>query len=172
MRRLGLAVDYYPEFDYPTYVRLVPLFDYFLYLGHDEGSMGFLDALAAGVKTIVTRQGFHLDVPGGISHGFSGFEELSAIFKGIAAERRQRVASVAPWTWERYARQHLAIWDHLLQGRKRRPANEAGHDGDDGPSSIGAFGGRRVLRGLRFRASTVRNSLAIRIRGLWRRRSD
>jgi hypothetical protein len=173
MRRLGLAVDYHPEFNYPAYVRLVPLFDYFLYLGHDEGSMGFLDALAAGVKTIVTRQGFHLDVPDGISHGFSGFEELSGIFKGIAAERRKRVASVVPWTWERYARQHLAIWDYLLQGRNGRPAYAAGFDGDDGLNSIGTFGGRRdVVRGLGFRVSTVRNSLANRIRGLRRRRSE
>ncbi len=40
----------------------VSSFDYYLYMGLDEGSLGTLDALAAGVPTIVTEQGFHLDL--------------------------------------------------------------------------------------------------------------
>ena len=43
--------------------------------------MGFLDACAAGVKTIVTPQGYHLDAMRGITHGFKELPELVAIFR-------------------------------------------------------------------------------------------
>ena len=99
--------------------------DYFLYLSGDEGSMGFIDALAAGVKTIVQPQGFHLDAPGGITHPFTTFEELAGVFAGRAAEKRQRQGAVGAWTWENYARQHLAIWEKCLQGRPLGAGREA-----------------------------------------------
>jgi hypothetical protein len=71
--------------------------------------MGFLDALAAGVPTIVTPQGFHLDAPGGIAHAFDDIDELRHIFADIAAARRRRVDAVAAWTWEEYTRKHLFV---------------------------------------------------------------
>ena len=36
--------------------------DYLIYLGNDEGSMSFLDALQLGVKTIMIPQGFQKDL--------------------------------------------------------------------------------------------------------------
>jgi hypothetical protein len=99
--------------DYAAIRAAVPAFDYYFYPGLDEGSLGVLDALAAGVKTIVTRQGFHLDLPGGVTHGFWDYEEMREIFRAIAAERRRRSDLAATLTWDRYARRHLQIWTAL-----------------------------------------------------------
>jgi hypothetical protein len=93
-----------------------------LYFGQDEGSMGFLDALSAGVPTIVTPQGFHLDVIDGITHPFNELHELVRIFEGIAERKHRLAKAVAPWNWSEYARKHVLVWDHLLK-LKASPAN-------------------------------------------------
>ena len=36
--------------------------DYLIYLGNDEGSMTFMDAIQLGVKTIMVPQGFQYDL--------------------------------------------------------------------------------------------------------------
>ena len=118
LRGAGFTVTWHEAFDRDVYLRIIPGFDYYLYFGFDEGSMGTLDALAAGVPTIVTPQGFHLDIPGGITHGFSSVDELAAVLDQVAAPRRARIASVAGWTWRRYAKQHLLLWEHLLRRRQ------------------------------------------------------
>jgi len=118
LKSRNLEVEYYDEFDYERYCQLMPSLDYYLYFGNDEGSMGFLDALAAGVKTIVTPQGFHLDAPGGITFAFNDIDELSMIFSEIAREKRRLIESVASWTWPEYASKHLEIWQGIL-GRRR-----------------------------------------------------
>jgi len=117
LRGRGFEIDYVPHFDEAAYRDLVPSLDYYLYFGRDEGSMGFLDALAAGVPTIVTPQGFHLDVPGGITHAFEDLEELRQVFLQIARVRKDRVASVASLTWAENARKHVLIWEYLLAKR-------------------------------------------------------
>jgi hypothetical protein len=118
----GATVSYYPgtddyKEDYRVTLEKIPTFDYYLYLGLDEGSMGTLDALAAGVKTIVTTQGFHLDAANGITHPFWTFEELREVFQSIDAERRSLMASVEQWTWLEYARDHMNLWTALLNGQ-------------------------------------------------------
>lgn len=113
IRKLGFEVLYYPDFNYQEYVKLVPSLDYYLYLGQDEGSMGFVDALAAGVKTIVTPQGYHLDAPEGIVHPFNETHELVAVFDSLSRERRKLIDAVATWTWHDYAMKHLELWNHL-----------------------------------------------------------
>lgn len=117
MRDKGFSVEYYPEFDYQKYCTLIPSFDYYLYTGKDEGQMGFVDALAAGVPTIVTEQGYHLDAPGGIVHPFDTLQDLVKIFHGIADKKLRLRESVSTWTWPDYARKHLLIWQYLLSGR-------------------------------------------------------
>lgn len=102
------------EADYVAIKSAVPNFDYYFYPGLDEGSMGTLDALAAGVKTITTLQGFHLDIPYAITHGFWDYAELKAIFQTIHGGLCDRVSAARELTWERYARRHLAIWNELL----------------------------------------------------------
>lgn len=113
MRNRELEVDYYPKFEYGLYHELISVFDYYLYFGFDEGSMGFLDALAAGVKTIVTPQGFHLDVPDGIDFPCRTVEQFTEVFYNLQYERERRIASVAGWTWENYAKKHVEIWSYL-----------------------------------------------------------
>ena len=107
-------IEYYERFDLARYNSLMPTFDYYLYFGMDEGSMGFVDACAAGIPTIVTPQGFHLDAPNAITHPFTDFPQLERIFHHIAAEKKARQRSVADWTWSNYARNHLIVWQYLL----------------------------------------------------------
>jgi glycosyltransferase involved in cell wall biosynthesis/Tfp pilus assembly protein PilF/GT2 family glycosyltransferase len=114
LRLAGFTVDHWNAFDRAEYLKLMPSLDYYLYLGMDEGSMGYMDALAAGVPTIVTTQGYHLDAPGGITHGWSQPDELIRIFEGISREKRLRQQAVANWTWPEYAKRHLGIWTYLL----------------------------------------------------------
>jgi hypothetical protein len=122
----GFDIEYFPSFNYDGYIKMIPELDYYLYMGQDEGSMGFIDALAAGVKTIVTPQGYHLDAPGGLTHPFTTFEELESVFKEIAAQRNKLVNAVSDWTWEHYAIKHLQVWKYLLTGEITTNAYEDG----------------------------------------------
>lgn len=102
--------------DYEAIRKALPHFDYYLYLGMDEGSLGTLDALYAGVPTIVTPQGFHLDLPGGITHAVVTLDDLERVFRQIAAQREQRVASVRDLSWSAYAAKHARLWKALHAG--------------------------------------------------------
>lgn len=120
MKNAGITVDYYPgtdDFrkDYQTIVDTIPYFDYYLYLGMDEGSLGTLDALAAGVPTIITPQGFHLDLPGGLTHPFVTLEDLANVFSKILNEKQQLIDSVSSLTWRRYAEMHAKLWRSLFK---------------------------------------------------------
>lgn len=119
----GATVDYYPgsedyQHDYKVILEMMPTFDYYLYMGLDEGSMGLLDALAAGVATIVTPQGFHLDIKDGITHAFWDAYQMCEIFRKIAEERQKRIDGVKNLTWNEYARRHAIVWRALLAGRQ------------------------------------------------------
>jgi hypothetical protein len=120
LRENGFQIEFYNEFIYDTYVKLIPTLDYYLYTGMDEGQMGFVDAVAAGVKTIVTRQGYHLDAENAITYPFTTLHELIEIFKKITDERRKYINSVSTWTWSDYAKKHREIWEYLLE-RKKNP---------------------------------------------------
>jgi hypothetical protein len=123
LENAGATVRYYPgtddyKEDYRITLERIPIFDYYLYLGLDEGSMGTLDALAAGVKTIVTPQGFHLDTHHGITHPFWSFDELKEIFHSLSSEKQSLVSSVSTWTWLEYAKDHANLWHSLLDGEE------------------------------------------------------
>jgi len=117
----GATVRYYSSSmdyrqGYQAHLERIPTFDYYLYTGLDEGSLGTLDALAAGAATIITPQGFHLDIEGGLTHPFWDAAQLREVFTHIARERQRRVESVKHLTWSEYARQHAAVWRALLEG--------------------------------------------------------
>jgi hypothetical protein len=112
--------------DYDAIKLAVPKFDYYFYPGLDEGSLGTLDALVAGVKTIVTRQGFHLDIPNGITHGFWDYDEMKQIFVEIVRERRERMQFARCLTWDRYAHRHLDIWSSLIERDSLPAADDFG----------------------------------------------
>ncbi len=144
--------------DYDALIAAVPHFDYYLYLGMDEGSLGTLDALAAGVRTIVTPQGFHLDVPGGITHPVVSEDDLARVFGQLAAPIRQRAASVAGLTWAAYARRHLGVWQALAAGQplpeppltapEETPEREAARTLRQQTISANAWNPRRIVSSL------------------------
>lgn len=94
-------------------------FDFYLYMGWDEGSMGLLDALAAGIPTIVTPQGFHVDINDGITHPIYDSSDLCRVLEQISRERAQRINSVAKLTRREYARKHALLWHALDHGNVR-----------------------------------------------------
>ncbi|MCK6541062.1 hypothetical protein L6Q79_00110 [bacterium] len=120
LRKEGFEVDYFDHFNYSQYIELIPSLDYYLYMGMDEGQMGFIDAVAAGVKTIVTTQGYHLDASNAIIHPFTEYEELENIFLNIEKGQKKLVNSVASWNWLDYTRKHIELWNYLLDNRKNK----------------------------------------------------
>ena len=142
-------MDLFTDLAYEAILGRLTHFDYYLYMGWDEGSMGTLDALAAGVKTIVTPQGFHLDLPGGITHSFHDGRELVEVFRSIAADRQQRIDSVKDLTWTEYARKHAIVWRALLDGRSLADVTPAGA-APIAPAAVSAA--RRRVRGRLFKS--------------------
>lgn len=114
MRMKGFEVDYYPQFDKEVYKELISSLDYYIYQGFDEGSMGILDALSAGVKTIVSPQGFHLDIKGGITYACRTISDYVEVLKSIEEERKRLVNSVAELSWKHYAEKHAEVWNYIL----------------------------------------------------------
>jgi hypothetical protein len=113
LRTKGFEVEYDNAFNYDKYVQLIPSLDYYLYMGQDEGQMGFIDALYAGIKTITTPQGYHLDAPGGIYHPFTTYEDLADVFAKIEKEKKSLMNSVLTWNWSEYTKKHIEIWEYL-----------------------------------------------------------
>jgi len=128
-RSKGFEVDYFPDFDLTGYKKLMSEIDYYLYTGLDEGQMGFVDALAAGCKTIVTPQGYHLDVKDGITHPFIDSKDLLKIFDEIFEEKAKRIRSVSDWTWTNYTLKHVEIWNHILGNEERLLGDVSYNDG-------------------------------------------
>lgn len=121
IKKMGFNVEYYPQFDYQQYVKLIPSLDYYLYFSFDEGSMGFLDALSAGVKTIVTPQGYHLDAPNGITYSVKDLSDIVKTLHNIVKERQILINSVSDWTWENYAKKHVDLWRCILNKKNFLP---------------------------------------------------
>lgn len=153
----GALVNYFGETDdyrqdYITLQAAIPHFDYYLYLGMDEGSLGTLDALSAGVATIITPQGFHLDLMQGITHPVVTAEDLRKVLTDIAAPRTARIASVIDLTWKIYAERHLAIWQAILNKQNLpRPVSTA----------VGPVSQQMQLNALRSK-TIAKNSLNLR----------
>ncbi len=136
VRDLGFEVEYYDEFDYDTYVQLIPSLDYYLFFGFDEGSMGYVDALAAGIGTIVTPQGYHLDAKGGPSYSCETVRDFVNVLNQLAYERELIVSSVEDWTWEAYTYKHLEIWYYLTKRKTLREILENKSHYQDGIFSV------------------------------------
>ena len=112
----------------------MPLLDYYLYWGFDEGSMGYLDALRAGVGTIVTPQGFHLDVKDGITYACRTLSDFKNVLLELQNKRKKVIESVEAWTWENYVKKHLEVWNYLLGNEEDIYKNQ--HMYEDGVFSI------------------------------------
>lgn len=150
LRKKGFEVDYFDFFDYPAYVKFIPSLDYYLYMGMDEGQMGFIDAAAAGVKTIVTAQGYHLDASGAIVHPFTTYEELENIFLSIQSEKKLLINSVSTWNWKDYTKKHLEIWNYLLDYSKNKSSF------NDGLNSLLIFKNSNLIDDKKFTGAKTR----------------
>lgn len=117
IKKLGIQVTYYNDFDREKYIQLMPSLDYWIYYGFDEGAMGYLDAMAAGVKTIVTPQGYHLDTTEKPTYFCETIDDFVGVMLKIQNKIEKRIASVAGWTWKNYAKKHLEIWEYLLKSK-------------------------------------------------------
>lgn len=146
----GAEVAYWPgtedfRADYAELSSRISGFDYYLYLGRDEGSLGTLDALAAGVKTIVTPQGFHVDLPGGITHAVWSQDDLERTMAQLAADLDRRCEAVAGLTWKAYAQAHAIIWSAVVEGRKGDIARELAEARLTAPREIEPLGESRAV---------------------------
>lgn len=108
----GVLIDYCNHFDENVYGMILDSSDYYLYFGLDEGSMGTVDALNAGLKVITTPIGFHKELP--IDYSFTTQEELNDVFKAISEN------AVKDMTWHWYAGEHLKIWKKLYEKRAKK----------------------------------------------------
>ncbi len=155
LRSMGFQVEYTDHFSYDEHLATLSSLDYYLYTGMDEGQMGWLDAVVAGVKTIVTAQGFHLDADGGITHPYTTKEQLLEIFQRIQDERRTYRHSVEQWTWPMFAEKHLVVWDYLLSRQKGVHFTVPETPYKDGIRSVAEFGANadetRAANGRTFR---------------------
>lgn len=138
------TTDY--EGDYREICRRIPHFDYYFYMGLDEGSLGTLDALSAGVPTIITPQGFHLDIPHAITHPFVEFAELKEIFMRIAQSRRDRIAAAGALTWQAHAQRHITLWNAMREGRLADYLTQEHTVAKSGRPTPDVLGSRRRLR--------------------------
>lgn len=120
IRQMGFEVEYYPDFERDIYRKLMPSLDYWIYYGFDEGAMGYLDALAAGVQTICTPQGYHLDTDHGLTYPCSTIADFVRTLRDIQEEKRRITDAVKDWTWENFARKHLEIWQYLTGAKPLR----------------------------------------------------
>lgn len=120
IKEMGFEVDYFNVFDYQKYTELIPQLDYYLYFSYDEGSMGFIDALAGGVKTIVTPQGYHLDAKNGISYPVKNINEIIKTLNSISQEKSKLTSAVSEWTWENYAKKHIKLWKNILNSKTKK----------------------------------------------------
>lgn len=131
---MGFEVLYYDRFDYDEYVKLIPALDYYLFWGFDEGSMGYLDALRAGIGTIVTPQGYHLDVKDGITYACRTMSDFQDVLLELQEKRKKTVHSVAALTWKDFTDKHLEVWNYLLGNERDIYRNQ--HMYEDGIFSV------------------------------------
>lgn len=110
----GFEVEYFNEFNKEEYNRLIKSLDYYCYFGFDEGSMGYLDAIAAGVGTIVTPQGYHLDTPIPITYPVRTFDDIIGVLKELEKDRKKSLDFINTWTWNNYTHKHVDIWKYVL----------------------------------------------------------
>ncbi len=118
LKKMGFEIEYYNTFNLNKYYQLFYNLDYYLYMGMDEGQMGVLDAHAAGIKTIVTKQGYHLDLNNSVTHFFTTYQELLNIFLEIQKKKEILIHSVSDLTWRDYAIKHIECWKYVLTGEK------------------------------------------------------
>ncbi|MCI9081063.1 MAG: hypothetical protein HFI70_01850 [Lachnospiraceae bacterium] len=114
LREQNFEVDYYPEFDLEIYTRLMPTLDLYMFYGWDEAGCGFMDAMYAGIDTIVTPVGYHLDTSVPPTYLCRTVDDFRDVLLTLKNKREKIRSSVEKWSWENYAKKHVEVWKYLL----------------------------------------------------------
>lgn len=116
LRGKGYEIDYQRFFFRKRYIRKLSNIDYLIYLGNDEGSMSFLDALQLGIKTIMIPQGFQKDLEKFITHKLkTDLSNFRVTLEKIIEDRVKYLNVRKKLTWENYAKEHIKIWKSLIR---------------------------------------------------------
>ena len=114
LRKKNIEITYFKFFFRSIYIRELKKIDYLIYLGNDEGSMTFMDAIQLGVKTIMIPQGFQNDLKNLITFKLnSNLNNLDRILSEILDSKKLFKEFKKLLTWENYVNEHLKIWKKL-----------------------------------------------------------
>lgn len=109
----GRMADFYNDLDYV----LVPSF-------YEGGPMSVLEGLACGIPIISSDVGWVSDYPH-IPFENGNAESLRSVLAGLAKDREALRSSVLERTWDRWAEQHLQLFDRLLGSRREDSKTKA-----------------------------------------------
>ena len=114
LKAAGYDISYQRFFFRSRYISTLKDIDYLIYLGNDEGSMSFLDALQLGIKTIMIPQGFQKDLEKFITFKIDkNLKNFPSILKKITDEKNKFLEIREKLTWENYTQEHVKIWESL-----------------------------------------------------------
>ena len=82
-------MNFYKKFFRTIYISELRKIDYLIYLGNDEGSMTFMDAIQLGIKTIMIPQGFQYDLKKLITYPLKkDLSNLPMVLKKLSLEKK------------------------------------------------------------------------------------
>ena len=118
LRKQKIEVNFYKKFFRTIYISELRKIDYLIYLGNDEGSMTFMDAIQLGIKTIMIPQGFQYDLKQLVTHHLKkDLSNLNEILVKILNDKKKFKKYKNNLTWETYANNHIKIWEELKKKR-------------------------------------------------------
>ncbi len=118
LRQKNVEVKYYNFFFRTIYIHEFNKIDYLIYLGNDEGSMTFMDAIQFGIKTIMIPQGFQYDLKELVTHHLKkDLSNLNKVLVKILNNKKKFKKYKNYLTWENYANNHLKIWKEIKKKR-------------------------------------------------------
>ena len=118
LRQNNVEVKYYSFFFRTIYLKEFNKIDYLIYLGNDEGSMTFMDAIQFGIKTIMIPQGFQYDLKQLVTHHLKkDLSNLNEILVKILNDKKKFKKYKDSLTWETYVNNHIKIWEELKKKR-------------------------------------------------------
>lgn len=120
LKRLGFEVTYYPKFDRKVYRKIIPSLDYWISYEINGYDMGYVDALSAGIKTIVSAGGFYSELQNSLTVLCDNIQDFINVLQKIQEDKKEIIDAVKNWTWESYARKHLEIWQYLTKSKPLR----------------------------------------------------
>jgi len=118
LRKQKIEVNFYKNFFRTIYINEMRKIDYLIYLGNDEGSMTFMDAIQLGIKTIMIPQGFQYDLKKLITYPLKkDLSNLPMILKKLSLEKKKFLFYKEKLTWRYYVEEHLKIWKSLKESK-------------------------------------------------------